>query len=74
MSHWEDVLREYKQRKVRTLARAMPGALVPPPGMPAIPGQNNWTPLGPSIIARGQTANRAAVSGRVCGMAIAPGG
>jgi hypothetical protein len=42
--------------------------------MPALAGQNNWTPLGPAIVARGQTGNRAPVSGRVPGIAIAPGG
>jgi hypothetical protein len=50
---------------------AAPGLLE---GLAAVPGQNNWTPIGPSVIARGQTASRAAISGRVSGIAIAPGG
>lgn len=73
MSHWEDLLREYKTRKVQKHPAATLAAPIAP-GQAAIPGQNNWTPLGPSIVARGQTTNRAAVSGRVSGIAIAPGG
>jgi hypothetical protein len=72
-SHWEDVLRAYKQRKVQTHAGLALRAAVAP-GLPVIPGQNNWTPLGPSVVARGQTVGRAAVGGRVSGIAIAPGG
>jgi hypothetical protein len=73
-SHWEDKLREYHLRKMRTPGAKALRAAVVGPGMPAIPGQNNWTPLGPSIVARGQTTNRAAISGRTSGIAIAPGG
>jgi len=70
-TYWEDVLAEYQRR--RTTQAAVRGAVIPP-GMPAIPGQNNWTPLGPGVLARGQTGNRASVSGRASGIAIAPGG
>lgn len=75
-AHWEDRLGEYKKRKVAAHAgvTAAAGVGVIAPGMPAVPGQNNWTPLGPSIIARGQTQNRAAISGRVSGIAVALGG
>ena len=69
-THWEDKIRKFRERKAamgHTAATLLAG-------MPAVPGQNNWTPLGPSVIARGQTANRAAISGRVAGIAIAPGG
>jgi hypothetical protein len=69
-THWEDLLRKFRERKAavghtRDAFRAR---------MPAVVGQNNWTPLGPSVIARGQTGNRGAISGRVPGIAIAPGG
>ncbi len=46
---------------------AAPEAPVPPPA-------NNWIPIGPSILRRGQGLGRPAVSGRVAGLAIAPGG
>jgi hypothetical protein len=72
-SHWEDHLLEYRRRQRSARAKAAPRAGIAP-RMPAIPGQNNWTPLGPSVMARGQTASRAAISGRVAGIAIAPGG
>ena len=75
-SYWEDVLREYHERRVGVVeAQVGPAAAaLISPAMPALPGQNNWTPLGPSVVARGQTGNRAAISGRVAGIAIAPGG
>jgi photosystem II stability/assembly factor-like uncharacterized protein len=72
LTHWEDVLREYKQRK---MAEVVPKATRrraggTPPAMPAILGANNWTPLGPSVVAHAQTANRGAVGGRTSGIAI----
>ena len=75
-SYWEDVLREYHERRVGAVKAEVgaAAAAVIAPGMPALPGQNNWTPIGPSVVARGQTGNRAAISGRVAGIAIAPGG
>ncbi|HEX7312585.1 MAG TPA: hypothetical protein VF297_01620 [Pyrinomonadaceae bacterium] len=40
-----------------------------------LPGpSNNWVPLGPSVLRQGQALNRPAVSGRVAGIAVAPGG
>jgi hypothetical protein len=74
-SHWEDQLLRFHRRKARPANRptAAREALIAP-GMPALPGQNNWTPIGPAVMTRGQTANRAAISGRVAGIAIAPGG
>lgn len=73
LSHWQDQLREYHQRKLLRVSLT-PQAADITPGQPSIPGENNWTPLGPGVVARGQTDNRAAVSGRVSGIAIAPGG
>src|SRR5262245_53150219 len=55
MNHWAQRLSEYKLRK-SAAAGPLPQEHLPMPGMPAIPGQNNWTPLGPSIIARGQAS------------------
>ena len=72
-THWEDVLREYQQRKAASTSRpsGVRGLAIP---MAVVPGANNWTPLGPSVVARGQTLNRAAISGRIADIAIAPGG
>jgi hypothetical protein len=69
-THWEDRMRTFRERKA-AVGHTADALLV---GMAAVPGANNWTPLGPSVIAHGQTANRAAISGRVAGIAIAPGG
>jgi photosystem II stability/assembly factor-like uncharacterized protein len=68
--YWVKRLSEYKQRKVA----AIPPRLAVAPGMPAIPGVNNWVPIGPSVAAHGQAVGRPAIAGRVTRIAIAPGG
>ncbi|MDQ0850499.1 hypothetical protein QFZ65_002437 [Arthrobacter sp. B3I9] len=73
-NYWEDVLAAYHRRRLETEAPGLATAPAILPGMPAIPGQNNWTPLGPSVVARGQTGNRAPVVGRTSGIAVAPDG
>ena len=72
--YWASVLGHYHRRRLTTVPRLSADVAALAPGMPAIAGQNNWTPLGPSVVARGQTVNRAAIAGRVSGIAIAPGG
>jgi hypothetical protein len=72
LSHWQGLLGEYHRRRVAARSVDLGGAMAR--GLAAVPGQNNWTPLGPGVLARGQTTNRAAVSGRISGLAIAPGG
>jgi photosystem II stability/assembly factor-like uncharacterized protein len=70
---WVDRLADYKRRKaasVQTMAAAEAAAL---PG-PAIPGQKNWMPLGPSVVLNGQAVGLPSVGGRVSGIAVAPGG
>ncbi len=44
------------------------------PLAPAPPPANNWIPIGPSVVLKGQVSNQANVSGRVGGIAVAPGG
>jgi len=39
-----------------------------------VPGANNWVPIGPSVVRKGQATGGPPVSGRVSGIAIAPGG
>lgn len=73
---WLDRLREYQKRKA-ALNRSASAARVAAAGLapaPVLPGANNWVPLGPSVVARGQAQGRPAISGRVSGIAIAPGG
>lgn len=75
---WRDRLAEYKQRKVAAresrsvadLGEFAFGLMA----MPALPGVTNWVPIGPAVVARGQALTRPAISGRVSGIAIAPGG
>ncbi len=71
--YWADVLAAYHERRLASVPDLAAAAAVMP-GMPAVAGQNNWTPLGPGVAARGQTTNRAPIAGRVSGIAIAPGG
>jgi hypothetical protein len=72
--HWVDVLAEYKQRKVSSLPlEALTAARAAHTG-PVIPGQKNWTPLGPSVVLNGQAIGFPSIGGRVSGIAIAPGG
>lgn len=40
----------------------------------APPAAKSWIPIGPSVLRQGQAVNRPATSGRVAGLAIAPGG
>lgn len=44
------------------------------PLVPTPPPANNWIPIGPSVVLKGQVSNQANVSGRVGGIAVAPGG
>jgi hypothetical protein len=66
---WVERLKEYQQRKA-----AAAGGAIDDRGAPAIGGQNNWVPLGPACVARGQAVGRPTVGGRTSGLAIASGG
>jgi len=50
------------------------GNAPPPPTQPGLPGSVNWTPLGPSVVAHGQSSGNPPVSGRVNALAVGPGG
>lgn len=50
------------------------GLLVPPPMPPMPPPANNWIPIGPSVLRKGQGATLPATSGRAIGIAVAQGG
>jgi hypothetical protein len=66
------LIREYRRRQRGRLRRRPPEAVPFEP--PAPPPANNWIPIGPSGVRQGQAANRPVVSGRVTGIAVAPGG
>ena len=68
---WLRRLREYQQRKFQ-VAEARLGR--GPVGMPAVPGLNNWVPLGPAVAARGQAVGRPAIGGRTSRIAVIAGG
>ncbi len=76
--YWADKLKEYHTRRSDSPGRlrGLVSRITAPVrgAMPVIPGQNNWTPLGPGVVEHAQTDNRAAISGRIAGIAVAPGG
>ena len=77
-------IREYRSRQQRPAATE--GASTPIPGAPGAPGEpgppqaptnppaNNWIPIGPSVLRKGQTGGSRPTSGRVMGIAAAAGG
>jgi hypothetical protein len=72
---WLSHIQEFQRRKAASPRRgslARGGKALP--GTPVVPGTNNWIPLGPSVEARGSAEGRPAVSGRIPGIAVAPGG
>ena len=70
---WRTRFQEYYVRKAKA-AGAVAGAPGLAPAMPAVPGANNWIPLGPAVASRGQANGRPAIGGRTSRIAIAPGG
>ena len=70
---WVDRLARYKRRKTVRVQEIRTRAAAPPVG-PIIPGQKNWSPLGPSVVLNGQALGNPSVGGRVSGIAVAPGG
>ena len=67
MSYWKDSLTEFHRRKAAA-ARSGPARQ----RSPGVPGQNNWTALGPAVLARGPAFGRPPVSGRASRLAISP--
>jgi hypothetical protein len=70
--HWTERLGEYHRRRLAG-ARGAPAAAEVAP-MPAIPGANNWTTIGPAGVDNGYARGRPITSGRTSGIAVAPGG
>jgi hypothetical protein len=70
-TYWYDLMQQYRARKLQ--ARRAAGVRFDT-CQSGIPGTSNWVPVGPSVVRRGQPTGRPAVSGRACGIAIAPDG
>ena len=77
-TYWQGRLQEFHKRRVEVHRARMeafgPDRFAAGTTMAAIPGQNNWTPIGPAVVEHAQTGNRGPISGRVAGIAVAPGG
>lgn len=69
---WLSRMREYYARKAATVGPMARGPRAP--AMPAVPGANNWVPVGPAVAARGQADGRPSIGGRTSRFAIAAGG
>jgi hypothetical protein len=75
-AYWRGVVEQYRLRQ--SAARKAAGVPLrdiidfgrPSPPSPGIPGTNNWVPIGPSVLRRGQPAGRPAISGRAGGIAV----
>ncbi|HVR98063.1 MAG TPA: hypothetical protein VMW27_15705 [Thermoanaerobaculia bacterium] len=65
---WRDRLAEYQRRKGAAAAGR------PRTRGPAVPGERNWAPLGPSVVLGGQAHGLPPVGGRISGIAVAAGG
>lgn len=70
------LVEQYRRRRPDhgpgTFAARAAGGLRPQAPRPA--PTVNWIPIGPTVARQGQAAGRPAVSGRVAGIAVAPGG
>ena len=75
-------IRQYRERQRRKLRHAgvrepltdtaIAVGEIPEP--PSPPPANNWIPIGPSVLRKGQAATQPGTSGRTPGIAVAPGG
>lgn len=70
----QELVEEYRKRQQSSEPPSAPTAAADVPQPPQAPPAVNWIPLGPSVVRRGQSSNRPAVSGRVAGFAVASGG
>jgi hypothetical protein len=76
-TYWSDTRRRWSER-LMTARRLEHGRSAPSrgsfPPSPGVPGANNWIPIGPNVVRKGQATGTPPISGRTCGIAIAPGG
>src|SRR5712691_4033499 len=76
-SYWHDLFIQYRRRQLEMGKEKGPFKKVdfdgPIPASPGVPGSNNWIPIGPSVVRRGQPTGRPAVTGRANGIAITTG-
>ncbi|MDQ3983496.1 MAG: hypothetical protein M3271_12520, partial [Actinomycetota bacterium] len=78
-AYWVDIRREWAKRVLEQ--REKEGAEKPAgaedqddlPGA-GVPGANNWVTIGPSVARNGQASGNPPISGRISGIAVAPGG
>lgn len=76
-SYWSDIRRAYSERLLRdqrSTAKQIPRIEDGDLPQPGIPGTNNWIPLGPSVVRKGQASGNPLISGRALRLAMAPGG
>ena len=72
--HQAQAVAEADNRDNRKSVPKPPGTGGAPPEAAANPPANNWIPIGPSALRRGQTGGQHTTSGRVMGIAPAAGG
>jgi hypothetical protein len=76
-SYWSDVRRVWVERLLREqriIVKRPPRSKDGELPQAGVPGANNWIPIGPSVVQKGQATGNPPISGRVTRIAIAPGG
>jgi hypothetical protein len=75
-TYWLDVRRTVGDRLLREGRKRMRavGLRTSDGTAPGVPGANNWIPIGPSVVRKGQATGNPPVAGRTNGIAITPGG
>lgn len=74
---WRDRIEQYRERQQSALdarREEYEPAAGEPPEAPTPPPANNWVSIGPTVVREGQARDNPPVSGRVPGVAVAPGG
>jgi hypothetical protein len=75
-SYWSDIRHAWVERlhrEQRVIIKRAPQTKGGEPPQPGVPGANNWIPIGPSVVRKGQASGNPPISGRVTRIAIAPG-
>ena len=74
IQHYRDCQRKHRQSRSPEAPVRAAGAPAQPPQPLLPPPANNWIPIGPSVLRRGQGGTRPSTSGRTPGIAISPNG
>jgi hypothetical protein len=74
--YWVEKCRQFADRIARLKLKGKFPDILDSRDLPqaGVPGANNWVPVGPSVVLKGQASGNPPVGGRTTGIAVAPGG